>query len=110
MFVVAPLSEDTEQEVRTKSDEISNGVMSDVLKAVNARMKKLDREHDIPYVAGYSQNGEKIYIDRHMPKTFKYEGKRIDTDKFLILHEIIEKALLDELGLHYLHASDRAAK
>jgi len=38
---------------------------------VLARAKKIDRGHDIPYVAGYSQNGEKIYIDRHMPKSFK---------------------------------------
>jgi hypothetical protein len=115
MLVVSPLSEDTDQEVRTESDDISNDVMLDVLKAVNARVKKLDRDHDVPYVAGYSQNGEKIYIDRHMPKSFHHHERRIDTDRFLILHEVIEKALLDELGLHYLHAhqialrSERAA-
>ena len=74
MLVVSPLSEDTDQEVRAKSDDISNDVMLDVLKAVNARVKKLDRNHDVPYVAGYSQNGEKIYIDRHMPKSFHHDG------------------------------------
>ena len=115
MLVVSPLSEDTDQEVGTKSDDISNDVMLDVLKAVNARVKKFDRNYDVPYVAGYSQNGEKIYIDRHMPKSFRHDGRRIETDRFLILHEVIEKALLDELGLHYLHAhqialrSERAA-
>ena len=115
MLVVSPLSEDTDQEVGTQSDDISNAVMLDVLKAITARVKKLDRNHDIPYVAGYSQNGEKIYIDRHMPKSFRHGGKRIETDRFLILHEVIEKALLDELGLNYLHAhqialrSERAA-
>jgi len=115
MLVAAPLPEDTDQEVRTQSDEISNDVMLDVLKAVNARVKKLDRSHDVPYVAGYSQNGEKVYIDRHMPKSFRHDGKRVDTDCFLILHEVFERALLDELGLHYLHAhqialrSERAA-
>ena len=84
--------------------------MLDVLKAVNARVKKFDRNYDVPYVAGYSQNGEKIYIDRHMPKSFRHDGRRIETDRFLILHEVIEKALLDELGLHYLHAHQIALR
>ena len=64
-----PLSVDTEHEVRRKSEDIDAHVMSDVLKAVVSRVKKIDRDHDIPYIAGYSQNGEKIYIDRHMPKS-----------------------------------------
>ena len=38
------------------------------------RVKKFDRKHDIPYLAGYSQDGKTIYIDRHMPRSFKYRG------------------------------------
>jgi hypothetical protein len=49
MLVVAPLSEDTQREVHTESDEISNEVMLDVLKAVNAQVNKVDRAHDVPY-------------------------------------------------------------
>jgi hypothetical protein len=30
--------------------------------------------------------------------------KTIRVDPFLLTHEIVEKALLDELRLHYLHA------
>jgi hypothetical protein len=110
MLVNSPLSADTRGEVRTDTDEISDEVMADLLKAVLARVKKVDREHDIPYIAGYSQNGEKIYIDRHMPKSFETAGRRVQTDRFLILHEAIEKALLDELALNYVHAHQIALR
>ena len=98
MLVNAPLSVDTENEVRTKSEDIDAHVMGDVLKAVVARVKKIDRDHDIPYIAGYSQNGEKIYIDRHMPKSAMLGGKRVQTDRFLIVHEAIEKRSSTNLG------------
>jgi len=110
MLVNSPLSEDTEAEVRTRSEDISDAVMAEVLKTVLSRVKKVDRDHDIPYIAGYSQNGEKIFIDRHMPKSFVHAGKRIKTDRFIILHEAVEKALLDELALNYLHAHQIALR
>ena len=62
MLVISPLSADTEKEILIKSDDVNNDVILNVLKAINARVKKFDRNHDIFYVAGYSQNGEKIYI------------------------------------------------
>ncbi len=68
------------------------------------------RAHDIPYLAGYSQDGKTIYIDRHMPPTMKVAGREIDTDRFLILHEEVEKTLIDQLDLHYLHAHQIATR
>src|SRR5581483_8450044 len=50
------------------------------------------------------------YIDRHMPHWFKFRGRNIDTDRFLILHEEVEKTLIDQLGLHYLHAHQIATR
>jgi hypothetical protein len=85
-------------------------MMEHALKAVVRRIRKLDRGHDIPYLAGYSRNGRTIYIDRHMPKSFKFRGRRINTDQFLILHEAVEKALMDHLGLRYLHAHQIATR
>ena len=73
------------------------------------RVKNLDRDHDVPYLAGYSRDGKTIYVGRHMPPSFRYRGRDIDTDRFLILHEEVEKTLIDQLGLHYLHAPDRDA-
>jgi hypothetical protein len=89
---------------------VSNLMMDRALEAILKRVKKLDRAHDIPYLAGYSQDGKTIYIDRHMPESFKYKGQEIETDRFLILHEEIEKTLIDHLGLHYLHAHQIALR
>ena len=81
-------------------------------RAVDAILRRvtLDREHDIPYLAGYSQDGKTIYIDRHLPKTFTFRGRTIEVDRFLILHEEVEKTLIDQLGLHYLHAHQIATR
>jgi hypothetical protein len=68
------------------------------------------RAHDIPYLAGYSRDGKTIYIDRHMPNVMKFRGQEVDTDRFLILHEEVEKTLIDQLDLHYLHAHQIATR
>jgi hypothetical protein len=34
-----------------------------------------------------------------MPRSFKVRGRTIETDRFLILHEEVEKTLIDQLGL-----------
>jgi len=89
---------------------VSGLMMDRALDAIVRRAKKLDRAHDIPYLAGYSRDGKTIYIDRHMPKTMKYNGREIDTDRYLILHEEVEKTLIDQLNLHYLHAHQIASR
>ena len=83
---------------------VSSLMMDRALDAVVRRVKRLDRKHDIPYLAGYSLDGKIVYIDRHMPRTMKVGQREIDTDRFLILHEEVEKSLIDQLDLHYLHA------
>src|SRR5437868_11197754 len=89
---------------------VSSLMLDRALDAIVRRVKKLDRSHDIPYLAGYSEDGKTIYIDRHMPKSFKVDGREIATDRYLILHEEVEKTLIDQLGLHYLHAHQIAAR
>jgi hypothetical protein len=89
---------------------ISTLMMDRALDAVVRRVKKLDRSHDIPYLAGYSRDGKIIYIDRHMPSSFRYQGREINTDRYLILHEEVEKTLIDQLNLHYLHAHQIASR
>ena len=89
---------------------VSSLMMDRALDAILRRVRKLDRKHDIPYLAGYSQDGKTIYIDRHMPRSFRYRGRTIETDPFLILHEEVEKTLIDQLGLHYLHAHQIATR
>ena len=89
---------------------VSSLMMDRALDAVVRRVKKLDRAHDVPYLAGYSLDGKTIYIDRHMPRAFRFRGRSIETDRFLILHEEVEKTLIDQLGLHYLHAHQIATR
>jgi hypothetical protein len=89
---------------------VSNLMLERALDAIIRRIQKLDREHDIPYLAGYSVDGTIIYIDRHMPPAFKYRGRTVETDRFLILHEEVEKTMIDQLNLHYLHAHQIAAR
>jgi hypothetical protein len=92
------------------SDGVSSLMLDRALDAIVRRVKKLDHDHDIPYLAGYSEDGKTIYIDRHMPRTMKFRGREIDSDRFLILHEEVEKTLIDQLGLHYRHAHQIATR
>lgn len=89
---------------------VSSLMLDRALDAILRRVKKLDRTHDVPYLAGYSQDGKTIYIDRHLPKVMTYKGRKIDVDRYLIMHEEVEKTLIDQLGLHYLHAHQIATR
>ena len=99
-----------QNEVRTQSEDISHDVMNDVVKALRRRVPTVDHSYDIPYLAGYSKDARTIYIDRHLPRSFRSWTKRVAVAPFLLTHEIVEKALLDELGLHYLHAHQIAIR
>ena len=95
---------------RVPEGYVSNLMMDRALDAILRRVKNFDRDHDIPYLAGYSLDGKTIYIDRHLPRTFEYKGRTIQVDRYLILHEEVEKTLIDQLGLHYLHAHQIATR
>lgn len=103
------LNESTENS--QKDDGVVNSKMLD--SAITAILKKikLDRNHDIPYLAGYSTDHKTIYIDKDLPESFKdASGKEHETDKFLILHESTEKALLDMWEIHYQYAHQIALR
>jgi hypothetical protein len=99
-----------EQEVRHKSEDIQNDVLLDVVRAIRRRVRVVNRQYDIPYIAGYSVDGHTVFIDRHLPRTFRWLFKTVRVEPFLLTHEIVEKALLDELRLHYLHAHQIAVR
>jgi len=82
---------------------IGQKMMDRATKSICARLH-LERRYDIPYLAGYSLDGHTIFIDRHMPKSFVYRGRKVMTDRFLIVHEGVEKSLIQLLGMHYLPA------
>jgi hypothetical protein len=82
---------------------IGQKMMDHAVKAIRARCH-LERGYDIPYLAGYSNDGHTIFIDQHMPTSFVYRGRKVLTDRFLIVHEAVEKSLIQLLGMHYLTA------
>ncbi len=88
---------------------VSSLMLDRALDAILRRVR-IDRRHDIPYLAGYSLDGSIIYIDRHLPKSFTYRAKDFQTDRYLILHETVEKTLIDRLDLHYQHAHQIATR
>jgi hypothetical protein len=99
-----------EREVRHKSEDIEDDVLLDVVQAIRRRVRVVSRDYDVPYIAGYSVDGHTVFIHRHLPKSFRWLTKNVRVDPFLVTHEIVEKALLDELRLHYLHAHQIAMR
>jgi hypothetical protein len=99
-----------EREVRHKSEDIEDDVLLDAVKAIRRRVRVVNRDYDIPYIAGYSRDGHTVFIDRHLPKSFRWLMKTVRVEPFLLTPEIVEKALLDELRLHYLHAHQFAQR
>jgi hypothetical protein len=91
-------------------DWFVSGLMLDRALDAIIRRVRLDRNHDVPYLAGYSMDGKTIYIDRHLPVNFSDRGRIIEVDRYLILHESVEKTLIDELQLHYQHAHQIATR
>ncbi|MGO4642392.1 hypothetical protein AB4Z43_28500 [Mesorhizobium sp. 2RAF45] len=100
---------DLDREVRHKSEDVDDHVLADVVVALQKRVK-VSRDFDIPYIAGYSGDAKTVYIDRHLPRTMAWKGRKVRLTPFLVTHEIVEKALLDELRLHYLHAHQIALR
>lgn len=66
-----------------------------------AQILELDRSFDIPYLAGYAQNDpRKIYIHRNLVEFIETPaGEKFSVVPFLLIHEALEKALIDLLAL-----------
>lgn len=106
----AKATQDKPRRYKGRNDTLVSAAMLEYAVQAILRRRKLDRSYDIPYLAGYSRDALTIYIDRHLPKSFSTSGRRVGIDRFLILHEAVEKALLDEIGLHYQHAHQIALR
>jgi hypothetical protein len=98
------------ERLRVPDTYVSSLMLDRALDAIEKRVGTIDRDHDIPYLAGYSLDGKRIYIDRHLPPTFKFRGRDIGVDRYLLLHEEVEKTLIDQLKLHYQHAHQIATR
>ena len=108
---VTPASAASPRRKRLEADDtlVSAAMLGHAVDAIRRRIN-LDRGHDVPYLAGYSRDGRTIYIDRHLPGSFACRGRRVAVDPFLVLHEAVEKSLIDTLGLRYQHAHQIALR
>jgi hypothetical protein len=79
--------------------ELNKSRMIAATKDLNSKVH-VDTSYDIPATAGYAAGDpKKIYIDRGAAGKFKTSsGDVIDSVPFLTVHEVVEKALIDELG------------
>lgn len=72
----------------------------------------INRDYDIPYLGGYSKNGNVIYFDRHLPDSISFEldGRKFvySPIHFIPYHERFEKAVIDALGWGYTAAHEAA--
>lgn len=55
---------------------------------------KIVRTYDVPDLAGYSEDGSEFYIDKDCPETFLYNGKQIEVECYLVVHEAVELGLI----------------
>lgn len=80
---------------------------------------EIDNSHTIPYGAGISADGRRVYIDRNLPQTItvkRADGTEAEMDprKYLAVHESTERAAMEEghetyQGAHAQHA-DKAER
>jgi hypothetical protein len=72
-------------------------------------IKKLDMSFEVPFLAGYNEKGDKIYIDKRLnPTLILKDGREMLVIKYLAIHESVEKHLEDEKGYKYCHAHQEA--
>ena len=74
------------------------------LKPIN----KVDRGHDVPYLAGPSNDGGTIYIDQQVPRTIVVKGRKLDPSIPLRIHENTEQKLMIGRGMSYEDAHKQA--
>jgi hypothetical protein len=79
------------------------------VKARLARRPIVDRRFDMPFVAGYSKDGARVYIDRHLPaRGIKIGARIVNVVPFLVIHETVESALIAVFGYKYQVAHEFA--
>jgi hypothetical protein len=75
---------------------INDEILVEAMQFIYSKVK-FNTEFDVPCLAGYSRDGDTIYIDKDLPQ---FSGE-IDLFPFLVTHEFIEKTLEDKLSMPY---------
>ncbi len=89
----------TGAESKEVEDALSNPAVQQRLQATQGYT--INREYDLPYLGGYSTDGQTIYLDRHLPGVLKAGTREFSPDDFIPIHEHVEKSVMDGLGFKY---------
>lgn len=89
---------------RPSEQELDRALADPKIQARLARLFRIDRSFDLPYVAGYSRDGSIIYIDRHFPTKLQVGSRSANFLQALATHEHTEKTLIDVYGWKYQQA------
>ena len=78
---------------------------TDIDEAIKALANKVRIEHQywVPYLGGYSKDWTHpcVYINSTFPDKLKAGAKVMQPWRYLLIHESVEKCLMDELSLPY---------
>jgi hypothetical protein len=77
---------------------------ADLLCHLLAREFSVTTVYDVPYLGGYSQDGKTVFFDRRLPQRLFIEDQPVRIAKYLMVHECVEKALIDTFHLTYEQA------
>lgn len=67
----------------------------------------IDSDHDVPFCAGVSHDGQTLYIDHEIYKEIEAKKGYL---KSLVIHELVEHCLMRMLGMKYLPAHNIATE
>jgi hypothetical protein len=101
---------DLQRELRHKSEDIDDLVLLDVGKSAAAEGPQDHPCLRYPVYCGLQRRREDRFHRPASAAKLRWLLKTVRVEPFLLTHEIVEKALLDELRLHYLHAHQIAVR
>jgi hypothetical protein len=72
---------------------------------------RIDRGFEVPYVAGYDLDaGDYVFVDCAVPFTIRRGGRTIPVGPLLVIHERVEKAILQDYATIYPSAHQVALR
>lgn len=90
------------------SDKSRDLILNDTVGKIIAGVT-VNREYNVPYLAGYNNAASVIYIDSRLPKTHtQKDGKELSVDRYLTMHEVFEGILLRDFKMSYQNAHQMA--
>lgn len=96
--------------LKIPDDAISREHIDQSIDALLQRVT-INRDFWIPYLAGYSttwRDNPVVFIDPRLPLSLTYMDETIEVTRYLVIHECVEKCLMDELGMPYILAHNLA--